>query len=47
MADRAASLGTAAIAIPAARPVALEEQLVEGIARVILALKLVQPLNDR
>src|SRR5215208_1039360 len=34
-------------AIPAASPVALDEQLVDGIASVTLALKLVQPLKDR
>src|SRR4029078_7685413 len=33
--------------MPAASPVAVEEQLVDGIARVIFALKFVQPLNER
>ena len=31
--------------MPAASPVAFDEQLVDGIASVILALKLVQPLS--
>jgi hypothetical protein len=33
--------------MPAARPVASDEQLTEGIARSTLALKFVQPLNCR